>query len=567
MQLNKKPIYILGVGGLAHDASACLMKDGEIIAACNEERFTRVKNQGGMPEKTINWCLDFAKIKIEDIDYVGFYYTWKQLLGLMFGHLKYFFTAPRFVRTKIYRLLTKLFDTMYLTHGKFKNFKPKRFIKVHHDLAHASSAYFNSSFDEAAIISIDLGNIAIYRGQGNKIELLKRMGYPPIRIGMFYTLATQYLGFYGGTDEYKVMGLSAYGKPDLYEKLKDILILKKDDVRLDLSYFESPLGKTGFSEKFRKIVGEQRQPNEKVEQRHSDLAYAVQRIFEDAMFYLTDMAYELTKSENLCLSGGSALNCLANGKLLTSSKFKNVFVPPGVADAGISEGIVYYVWNHLLENPKKRINISDYDPYLGPEYSNDEIKSEIEKCKLKSEFLSDNQLFKRTAELIAKGQIVGWFQGRTEWGARALGNRSILADATVGEMKDIVNKAIKYREEFRPFAPSVLEESAVDYFDGIKEASPFMSIIFKVKEDKQKILPAITHVDGTARPQTVNKKLNPRYWNLIKEFENIKGVPVILNTSFNVKGEPIINSPKDAIRCFYSTGLDYLVMGNYLISK
>lgn len=564
---NEKSTYVLGIGGLAHDASACLLKDGQIVAAVNEERFTRKKHQGGMPEKAMQWCLEKEGITLDDVSYVGFYYTWGHQIRLMLAHLKYFFSAPRFVKNKIFKLVLKLVDAVFKTRSRFHQFKKtKKFIKIDHDLAHASSAYFNSPFDDAAVISVDLGSVAIFHGQGNKLKLVKKFSYPPVKIGMFYSLVTDYIGFRAGSDEYKVMGLASYGRPTFYDRLKDLLILEENNFVLDLSYFKSPLGKTGFSKKFTDIVGPKRKKSEPLTKRDEDLAATVQKMFEEVMLHLSKMARELTRSDNLCLCGGSALNCVANGAILKKGIFKELFVPPGVADAGITEGICYYIWNQKLGNPKINTPVSQYNSYMGPAYNNEEIEKDLKSSKVKYRFIADQDLFSHVAGLISRGRIVGWFQGGVEWGARALGNRSILGDATNPQMKDIINRAVKHREPFRPFAPAVLEEAADQYFD-LPQPAPFMSIAVDVLSDKKETVPAITHVDGTARPQTVSRHQNERFWKLIKAFENIKGVPVVLNTSFNVQGEPIVNSPKDALRCFFSTGIDYLVLGNFIISK
>jgi len=560
---------IIGIGGYSHDSAACLLQDGKLIAAAMEERFTRRKHEGGIPVKAIQYCLEEGGISLEDVDYIGTYMNpWLRLRKRIPYRSKMFFRSPKYSLSyllyEIYHNASYLFETRALR----KNSRTKIFFLPHHPM-HAASAFFVSPFDKAALFTIDyIGEMCTTfagLGEGKKITRLWEVEYPH-SLGVIYSAITDYLGFMRAEDEYKVMGLAAYGEPTYYDEFSKMVRITPDGrYKVDLSYFiyhYKPGSQLGYvSEKFIKQFGSPRKKGEEIQKRHMDIAASLQKVLEDRVLEMLEILYEKTKIKNLCIAGGVGLNSVMNGRIQRESPFTNVYVQPAASDDGIAIGTAFYIYHQILG---KERNFTMEHAFWGPSYSLREVEKEMELCKLQYKKLDNVE--KTTAQLVAEGNVVGWFQGRMEFGPRALGARSILADPTRGDMKDIVNKYIKHREEFRPFAPSVLEEKAGEYFLGCKK-SPFMLFVYPVKEDKRELVPAITHVDGTARVQTVNRDTAPRYYRMIEEFEKIKGVPVVLNTSFNVKGEPIVCSPKDAIRCFYSTGMDALVIENFLIKK
>lgn len=561
-------MYILGIGYGSHDASASLLRDGQIVAAAEEERFTRVKHCPSFPQNAIDFCLKRAGISANDIDHIAHWWDYGQFT------FKKFVYGLRYLR-KNYELLR------YETFRGRMNAERKRLVGrwlgiitpvyhhfVTHHTAHAASAYYPSGFDEAAVLSIDGRGewecTVLYYANDKGVKKLKQMFFPN-SLGIFYSTFTSYLGFEIDNDEYKVMGLAPYGEPAYKDVFEKIVRLKPEgNYELDLDYFKfhyKMFPKDWFSPKVEKTFGPRRCKDDIVEQRHADIACSLQKRLEDAELHVVNHLYKLTKCKNLCIAGGVGLNCVANGRILRETPFENIFIQPASNDAGTSLGAALYIHNQVLGG-NNHCNFTD--AYLGPEYSNDEVKRNLELCKISYTYCEDPA--KVAARFIADGKIVGWFQGRMEFGPRALGNRSILADPRRKEMKDIVNKAIKYREEFRPFAPAVIVESAKDFFaDGVP--SPYMLMVTDVLPEKRAILPAITHKDGTARLQTVSRETNQCFHELISEFGRITGVPVVLNTSFNVKGEPVVCNPSEAIRCFYSTGLDALIMGNYLVQK
>ncbi len=561
-------MYILGIGYGSHDASASLLNDGQIVAAAEEERFTRIKHCPSFPQNAIDFCLKRAGISPNEIDHIAHWWDYskftfrKFLYGLKYLRKNYTLLRYETSRGRLNTERQRLVDRwLGIT-------RPVQHHFVTHHTAHAASAYYPSGFDEAAVLSIDGRGewecTVLYYANDKGIKKLKQIFFPN-SLGIFYSTFTSYLGFEIDSDEYKVMGLAPYGEPAYKDTFEKILRLKPEgSYELDLDYFKfhyRMFPKDWFSPKVEKIFGPRRRKDDAVEQRHADIACSLQKRLEDAELHVVNHLYKLTKCKNLCIAGGVGLNCVANGRILRETPFKNVFIQPASNDAGTSLGAALYVHNQVLGG-NNHCNFTD--AYLGPEYSNDEIKRNLDLCKISYTYCKDPG--KIAARFIAHGKIVGWFQGRMEFGPRALGNRSILADPRRKEMKDIVNKAIKYREEFRPFAPAVTMESVKDFFvNGVP--SPYMLLVTDVLPEKRAIIPAITHEDGTARLQTVNREANPRFHELISEFGKITGVPVVLNTSFNVKGEPIVCSPSEAIRCFYSTGLDVLIMGNYLVQK
>lgn len=564
---------ILGLAGLLIDGACCLIKDNKIIAACEEERYARIKHismvqAGGLPFDSIDACLRMGELSGKDIEHVGYFFQpWREFFSLSRFRLKHSFLS---LPTLIYYQIDYL-DTLrrHLTVPRLIKVKCKNDLKFHwfsHHLTHAAAAYYTSGYDEAAILVSDArGEIectTFYYAQGNNIKKLLSYNFPH-SLGFFYATMTDYLGFRANNDEYKVMGLASYGKPVFYEELRDVIYVKPDgQIRLNYTYFNRFFrGKTYINEKFYSRFGPERKSNETIDQRHTDMAASVQLVLEDSVIRMAKHLYNLTAARNLCLGGGVALNSVLNGKLLKDSPFKNIFIQPACHDAGGALGAALLVKHRILGSSKREELKS---PYLGEEFTDEQIKSQLDKSKIFYQYSED--IVVKSAKLIAAGNIIGWFQGRAEWGPRSLGNRSILADPTILEMKDRINKYVKHREGFRPFAPSVTIEDVDNFFIGIRN-SPFMLFAVQVKDVAKEKIPAVVHINATSRVHTVSSDVNPRYYRLLREFERIKGVPVLLNTSFNINQEPIVNSPMDALRCFYSTGIDYLVIGNFLVGK
>ncbi len=448
---------------------------------------------------------------------------------------------------------------------------------IEHHLSHAASAFLCSPFQEAAILTIDgVGEwttTAFGTGTGNKINLIKEIRFPH-SIGLLYSTITAYLGFRVNNSEYKIMGLSAYGnmnkkRNEYYEKLKKIIEIKEDgSFKLDMKYFVFHYAEKMPSRKLCELLkGKIRKPKEKLTQRHKDIAAALQLITEETIIKILNNVFEKTKKENLVLAGGVALNSVSNGKILKNTKFKNIWIQPNASDGGASLGAALYVFNSILSNAR---NYEMQNDFLGPEYSSEEIKSILEKNKINYfKFKNETELIKKTAELIYQNKVVGWFQGKMEFGPRALGNRSIIANPCNPEMKKILNEKVKHRESFRPFAPAVCKENAVQFFEcsPLQKPAEFMLMTFPVKKEFEKKIPSAIHVDNTSRIQAIDKKNNELYYNLIKEFEKFSGIPILINTSFNVKGEPIVCSPQDALNCFMKTEIDFLILEKYLIEK
>jgi carbamoyltransferase len=450
--------------------------------------------------------------------------------------------------------------------NKNANYKGEVLFVPHHK-SHAASAFFASPFEEAAIVTIDaVGEsitTAIHYGNGNEIKTLKEIRFPH-SLGLFYSTITSYLGFRVLSDEYKVMGLAGWGKPIYLNKFKKLIKTKEDgSFNLNMKYFSYTNSEKMFSDELEKEFGKERAYEEQIVKRHMNIAASLQQITEDVILRIVKHAFELTKSENLCMSGGVALNSVANGKILMSKIFKNIFIQPAATDAGGALGAALYAYNKILDKKRKYVM---KNAFLGPKFSNKEIKEFLESRNIKFERLSEKEITKATAEVIAKNKIVGWFQDRMELGPRALGHRSILANPSNLRMKDILNKTVKQREWFRPFAPSMLLENVEDYFD-FDIDMPFMIITLPVKKGKAREIISASHIDYTARPQTTIEKRENIYHKLIKEFDSLTGVPAIINTSFNLRSEPIVCSPQDAFNDFMKTRIDYLVLGNYLISK
>jgi carbamoyltransferase len=575
---------ILGINAYHGNASAAIVCDGQLIAAVEEERFNRVKYAAGFPAAAIRYCLKEAGLTLADVDHVA---VPRNPYARMGTKLFYAARMPSFARERI-KVLAKftgiqeaLADTFDADAEKLKAV----FHRVEHHIAHLASSFYCSPFEESALLSADgLGDFASSMwgtGFGARINVHGSIAFPH-SLGLYYSAITQYLGFLKFGDEYKVMGLGAYGEPEFLEKFREIVKSNGGGFKLALKYFthhrtgpemswaeadKTPvLGKL-FSEELAKYLGPARGPEEPIAQRHKNLACSLQARLEEVYLGMLRHLGRETRMKSVCLAGGVAFNCVANGKILGETPFENVYVHPAAGDAGLAVGAALYIWHQVFGKPRSFVM---EHAYWGPGFSVDETRKAIEAAKLSEAGyavtqLEEEKLLERTAKIIGEGKILGWFQGRAEWGPRALGNRSIVADPRRAEMKEILNKRIKHREIFRPFAPSILAEASGDWFEKA-HPSPFMTMAYAVKPDKRDKIPAPTHVDGTGRLQTVTKTANPRYWKLIKEVERQTGVPVVLNTSFN-DNEPIVCKPQEAIDCFLRTQMDALVLGDFLIAK
>jgi len=561
-------VNILGIGGYSHDSAAALLVDGKIVAAVEEERLSRVKHQGGVPRKAVAYCLETAGLTPDDVDHIGCYMR----PGLRVGRrLPYRLT--QMFRSPAYSLGFMAYElahnALYIQGMRGLAGEHTRVHFMEHHPAHAASAFLASPFEQAAILTLDY--IGEYTatwmgvGEGTTLRCLRQIPYPN-SLGVFYSAITDYLGFERASDEYKVMGLASYGEPEFYDDFAQFIRITLDGLyEIDLSWAAwhyLPGSRCGyFSKKFIDRFGPPRKKGEPIEKRHENIAASAQRILEEACLRLARKLQAETKLKKLCMAGGVALNCSMNGRLLREGPFDEIFIQPAAGDDGIAIGAALQL-HHQYTHSARACTMCD--ACLGPAYTNEAIRHTLDMAKIRYE--QPDSVERRTAELIAEGKIVGWFQGRMEFGPRALGARSILADPTRPEMKDLLNHYVKHREEFRPFAPSVLEERASEFFSGCRH-SPFMLFVYPVEKNQQARVPAITHVDGTARVQTVSAETQPRYYRMIQEFEKLRGVPMVVNTSFNVMGEPIVNTPMDALRCFFSTGMDALVLGDYVVVK
>ena len=580
-------MYIIGINSHHPDSSACIIKDGKLIAAVEEERFTRIKHWAGLPVLSIRHCLNEAKIKLSEVEYIS---VNRDPEANFFEKFKFILRQRPSYKLILDRLK---FRKKYKDNKKMimKEFEDQEFlgkmINVEHHICHLSSAFNISPFKKSCILSVDgMGDFAsTVWGFANdeKISIDEKVYYPH-SLGLFYESITQFLGFNNYGDEYKVMGLAPYGKPTCVNKLKNILLLNDNgSFKLNLEYYKFHKSHQEyqwssdnvknvylFSNKINDLFGKPRNKNEDINQFHKDLAHSTQVLYEKAFYGLLNKIYEKHKNDNICIAGGCGNNSVANGKITKYTPFKNVYIQPASGDAGGAIGAAYYTWNNILKNKR---NFVMKHSYWGNSYSNEHIKKEItknidkfeyEKCTI--DFIDENK--KQTeivAKFIADGLVVGWFQGKMEWGPRALGNRSILADPRRSDMKDILNLKIKKRESFRPFAPSIMREHVSDWFE-IDSEVPFMMKVFQIKENKRKIIPAVTHIDGSGRLQTVYEDTNYKFYQLINSFFKITNVPLILNTSFN-ENEPIICNPEQAINCFLRTKMDVLVMENYIIKR
>ena len=567
-------MYNLGISCYYHDSAAALLKDGHVIAAVEEERFSRKKFDDSFPKMAIEWCLKEAKITPSEIHSVAFYdkpvLKFERLLD------NYITVSPRglfsFLDTVPKWLHKRLWIKNDITKS-LKGFKGDIIFPEHH-MSHAAHTFYTSPFDESAILTVDgVGEwttTSFGYAKNNSIKLTNDIRWPH-SLGLFYSAFTYFLGFQVNEGEYKLMGLSAYGKPKYYDLILDNLIdVKKDgSIHLDMSYFAFHYDKVMTNDLFAKLFGiSPRKKDEKAEQIHFDIGASAQKVLEDILLKMVNHVYEKFKMKNLCLGGGVALNGVANYRILKESSFDNVHIPPSPGDGGSAVGCAQYLY--YIHHNNQRIVEKDMgktireNVYVGTSYYDEKITEFLDSKKISYEKLERIELLKKVAQLIADGNIVGWYQGKMEWGPRALGCRSILADPRKAEMKDILNEKIKHRESFRPFAPSILEEYVSEYFE-IDRSSPYMLIVVPVKKPEK--IPAVTHVDGTARLQTVNKDANPLYYDLISEFYKITGIPVIINTSMNVMGEPIVNTPEQAYQMIVKTDMDCIAMGNNLIYR
>jgi carbamoyltransferase len=547
-----------------HDSSACLVRDGELVFAVAEERISRAKHDARFPENAIRACLNFARVKAEQLDEVCF--GW-QPAGAAFRHDLKCYASGKMPATYLNGLNSTLhFMSMWHQESGAKRFTQifgatkARMRFVDHHLAHALSAYSFSGFDDAAVVVMDGRGAweatSIWHGRDGRLEHVLTIPFPD-SVGYFYSEFTEYLGFQRNSDEWKVMGLAPYGKPgvDLRAFIEAEAIPYKVNARKLVANGTAP-----FAEMVR-LFGPRRIPESEIEERHKDVAYAVQDMCEIAMMSVVKMAIEKTKSRNVCLAGGVALNSKANGKIVASGLVDKFFVQPAASDDGVALGAALAPY---LDGGGRLPMKAMRHAYLGPEFDDETIESALKTYKLKYARLND--VAATAAELLSNGKILGWFQGRMEFGPRALGSRSILADPRDPEMNAKVNNAVKFREWWRPFAPSMKKEAAGEYLESASD-SPFMILTAQVRPEKRAVIPSVTHVDGSARPQTVEKEVNPLYWRLIDEFGKRTGVPVIMNTSFNLRGEAIVHTPTDAIRTFFSSGMDALVIGSFLVEK
>ncbi|HEV2489372.1 MAG TPA: carbamoyltransferase [Candidatus Acidoferrales bacterium] len=547
-----------------HDSSACIVRDGELLFAVAEERLSRVKHDARFPVLSIRACLDFAGTKPDELDHVSF--GWSVPSAGYLHDLKCF--ALGRVPLTYLNLLNSTRGFLSMSHqrggqNRFRQafgFSRARMHFVNHHLAHAISAYAYSGFDEAAVLVIDGRGAweatSIWHGRDGRLEHVLTIPWPN-SLGMFYARFTQYLGFQPWSDEWKVMGLAPYGESGV--SLQDFITIDDHSYRINIRRL---MGRDALpSERIEQKLGPKREPESEVTERHRNIAFAVQDSCEQVMLAFARNAVAKTGSRNLCLAGGVALNSKANGKILASGLVDRIFIQPAAGDDGVCLGAALAPY---LDRGGKLPIQRMQSAYLGPEFSSDEIEATLRTFKLR--FTHTSNPASCAAELLAAGKILGWFQGRMEFGPRALGGRSILADPRDPEMTVRVNNAVKFREWWRPFAPSLLAESADEYLESATD-SPFMILTSQVKPEKRSVIPAVTHVDGSARPQTVEKDINPLYWRLIREFGDRTGVPVIMNTSFNLRGEPIVCAPTDAIRTFFSSGMDALVIGDFIVEK
>ena len=559
---------ILGISAFYHDSAAALVSDGALVAAAQEERFSRKKHDDGFPTHAVKYCLREAGITLGQIDYVVFYdkpfIKFERLL------LTYFDQFPRGFRTFMQAIPVWMKDKLWMKslirhelgfHGPI--------LFSDHHLSHAASAFLVSPFEEAALLTVDgVGEWSTSTwgvGRGNEIELREETRFPH-SLGLFYSAYTYYLGFKVNSAEYKVMGLAPYGEPKYYDQVRQTIDWKEDgSFRLNTDYFDFLTGQRMTNERFDALFGAPpREGETRLTQREFDIAASCQKVTDEIMVALAKHIRRETGMKHLCMAGGVALNCVANGKILREAGFEDIWIQPAAGDAGGALGAAFHLWNSVLKHPRTfRMDHA----YYGPCFTEEECRAQLDQMGASYTRVDEGALARETARLVADNHVVGWFQGRMEFGPRALGSRSILGDPRDPKMKDTLNMKIKFREGFRPFAPSVTDEATTEFFEiDERHKSPFMLLVADVRPEKR-VIPSVTHVDGSARLQTVDRSVNPLYHELISEFGRQTGVPVIINTSFNVRGEPIVCTPADAYRCFMRTNMDYLVVGPFLMDK
>ena len=578
---------IIGINAFHADSSACLVIDGKLISAVEEERFNRIKHWAGFPIKSIKYCLEKSNLKISDIDHISINIDpkanyLKKLLFLAQHRPSFSLIFDRIKKKKKYNSIKEIINREFKDHqfnGQINN--------IEHHYAHLSSAFHVSPFKEACILSVDgfgdFASTAWGYGKENDIKIDQKIFFPH-SLGIFYQTITQYLGFKNYGDEYKIMGLAPYGNANYINELKKILLINPNgSFKLNLDFFKFHKenfnyrwedGKVEmdnlYSNKLIELLGPERKKEEDLSQFHKDLAHSTQKVYEEAFLNILNNLYEKYQIDNLCIAGGCGMNSVANGKIKNQTKFKNIYIQPAAGDAGGSIGAAFTTH---FKNSKNKRSFQMKHAYWGTSFNDDEIlkclnksseKIKIENCSFEK-ITDDDVLNSNVAKAISEGKVIGWFQGKMEWGPRALGNRSILGDPRRSDMKDILNLKIKRRESFRPFAPSILREHVKDWFENDDEV-PFMMKVYQIKNEKRNEIPAVTHVDGSGRLQTVYKDTNEKYYNLIKEFYNITNIPILLNTSFN-ENEPIVSNPQEALDCFLRTKMDILTLGNYLIQR
>ena len=590
---------VLGISAFYHDSAAAIIIDGKIIGAAQEERFTRKKHDASYPENAINYVLEEANLKLSEVDQVVFYekpfLKFERLLETYVGFSprgfkSFSISMPLWLREKLFQK-KMLFDALKEQDNNFNDIKKINFSE--HHLSHAASAFFSSPYEEAVILTLDgVGEWAtttVSLGKNNKINILKEIHFPH-SLGLLYSAFTYFLGFKVNSGEYKVMGLAPYGEPRFKDIILDKLIDVKEDgsFRLNMDYFNYATGLTMTNNKFAKLFNmKRREPENDLSQIHMDMAASIQAATEEIVLKITRFLFKEFKLPNLCMAGGVALNCVANGKILKEGLFKNIWIQPASGDAGGALGAAQAFYYQELDNKRKILKTDSMNgSYLGPQFTDDQVENELKSCVANYKKLTSDQIIKDTAKALAEEKVVGWFQGRMEFGPRSLGNRSVIADSRSEKMQKNLNLKVKYRESFRPFAPAVLFEKVSEWFE-INCESPYMLLVADVKKSKQlqmtdeqkklfgidklnikrSSIPSVTHVDYSARIQTVHKETNPMFHKVIEEFERITKYPVLVNTSFNVRGEPIVCSATDAFKCFMGTDLDVFVCNNFILYK
>ncbi len=568
---------ILGLNAYHGDAAAALVVDGGLVCAAEEERFNRVKHCAGFPSQAAAWCLAEAGLAASDLDHVAIGRDPRANIGHKVLRTLLHGASPRYVKARLENA-ARVRDVRSELEAALGGEVAAELHHVEHHQAHVASAFFVSPFEDAAILSADgFGDFAstmLAEGRGSSFRVLERVLFPH-SLGIFYTAVTQWLGFPKYGDEGKVMGLAPYGTPRFLDEMRQLVRAKGDVFELGLDFFRhhregvemtwdegTPAIGLLFSERLEQAFGPAREPGSDLAALHEDVAASLQAMLEEAYLHLVRALWERTKVPRICLAGGVALNAVANGRIRPETPFEEVFVQPAAGDSGIAVGAAFHVWHQALGNPRGFVM---EHAYWGPGYSDEEVAGAIAAAGLEGEPLDDDELFPLVAERIAAGDVVGWFQGRMEFGPRALGNRSIVADPRRSDMKDILNARIKHREPFRPFAPSILAEAAGDWFEQ-DYASPYMVLVYTTRADKRELIPAVNHVDDTGRLQTVTEAANPRYHRLIEEFARQTGVPIVLNTSFN-ENEPIVMTPEQAVETFRKTRMDLLVLGNRVVRR